>query len=875
MKVQERNSSAHGAGGSTEMGMMAAISLMVLAGVSGDTGCINTWAVLGPFENGGDNAGFAKDWIGEADAAPKPGDKSAGHDWRWFDDRLFSRNLDDYQDLFSYYKNKRGESAAGCAAYAHVWVFSPAGGEAVLLAGAHNECRVWLNGVPVLTADKPLAYRDFTRAGVSLLPGWNRLLVKAGNTGPGRFGFQAGLVDAAGNALPDLVCSPVGGPGPLTVATRSMDDIGTGVLPGAYREWPYVGADAVSFLQRGQEENAWLHRPDIALRAAEFRLVAGGGMPPYRWKLLKGELPDGLALHEDGRIAGTVAPSARIESYTFTVEACDSADHNARKSMEITVLERPNKWYEDARLVALIHGPEAMAAMEPKEFDRFAELMKRQGYGLGMAISYNNGEHKYRYKSIYEDKDQCKNVISNLKESLEKAGVRFGMYFGNFDGDNHGGDDGAVLVLEEAVKRFHPAALWLDWAGWDCPYADAAYSAIKSIDPNIVIVINGVPTLSNGDWDVACLEGWGAWGNKLWDLWPFELSWPKRQTLESWRLLADPAFEYSAGISADWQAYLRLQIALIGAGCVANIDHSPSIKTGIDKNGQLTTLDDSPVWHAHEAMAAWANPPDLPPLWHSYTEVRPGPLREGEWGYDTVSLDGKTIYLHLLKTPYGKTGRPSTGELAVGRVEVPVLKALCMNTGMELPTVRRGGDVVVSLADVVEDPVDTVIKLELAEPVRIDRPKPVSDTPDTAVPPGNLAYRKKARLLSRVDGHPLVASGMHFAHYGVDGIPFSTACGAYEWAWTYQVDLGDSTPLKRVVIRFGEGYATEYRVSLSVDGASWKSIAEVKDGKGGVCTFPVDSVEARYVRVESIKPDGPDQPGIQMSISELEAYSQD
>lgn len=856
------------------MGMLAAMGLVLMAGVSGDTGCINTWLTLGPFENGADNAGLARDWIGEAAAAPKPGDKAAGHAWRWFDDRLFSRNLDDYQDLFSYYKTKRGESAAGRVAYAHVWVFSPGGGEAVLLAGAHNACRVWLNGLPVLSVDTPLAFRDFARSGVSLLAGWNRLLVKVGNAGPGRFGFQAGLVDAAGKPIPGLVFSAAGGAGPLKVGTRPMDDIGTGILPAAYREWPYVGADAVDFLRREQEENAWLRRPDVALRAADFRMTAGGGTPPYQWRVVRGELPEGLKLHADGRIAGTVAASAKLETHSFEVEVKDAADKNARKAMELTVAERPNKWYEEARLVALIHGPEVMADMGPEDFDRFADLMKRQGYGLGMVISYNNGEHKYRYKSLYDAENKYKNVIANYKESLEKADMRFGMYFGNFDGDNHGGDDGAVLVLEEAVRRFHPAALWLDWAGWDCPYADALYSAVKTIDPSIVIVINGVPTVSNGDWDVACLEGWGAWGPKLWELWPFELPWPKRHSLESWRLVADPAFEYSPGIEPDWQEYLRLQIGLIGAGYVANMDHSPTIKTGIDKNGRIVKLEDSVVWRTHEAMAAWANPAGLPPLWSSYTQVRPGPLREGEWGYDTVSLDGKAIYLHLLRTPYGKTGRPATGEVAVGPVDAPVLRALCMNTGQELPCVRRGGEVAVTLTDVAEDPVDTIIKLELAEAVRIDRPKPpVADTPETAVLSGNLAYRKKARLLSRADGHSLTASALHFAHYGVDGFPFTAACGAYEWAWTYQVDLGENHTLKRVVIRFGEGYATEYRVSLSMDGVSWKTVAEVKDGVGGVCEHLVEAVEARYVRVESIKPDGPGQPGVQMSIAELEVYS--
>ena len=344
------------------------------------------------------------------------------------------------------------------------------------------------------------------------------------------------------------------------MASRAMEDAGTPVLPAAYREWPYVGADAAAYLEREQQENAWLSRPEAALRADQFRLCAAGGTPPYQWRLVNGTLPDGLRLGEDGRISGTVSAFAKQEPHGFTVEVRDTKGDTARKQLQMDVLDRPNRWYEQACLVGLIHGPEAMSLLEPQDFDRFALLMKRQGYGLGTVISYNNGEHKYRYKSLYDNENKYKDLMGDLKTSLENAGIRFGMYFGNFDGDNHGGDDGAVLVLEEAVRRYHPAALWLDWSGWDCPYADAAFSAVKSTDPGIVVVINGVPKLSNGDWDVACLEGWGAWGKNLWDLWPFALPWPKQQTLESWRLIADPAFEYSPGVEPDWQEYLRVQI---------------------------------------------------------------------------------------------------------------------------------------------------------------------------------------------------------------------------------------------------------------------------------------------------------------------------
>ena len=207
---------------------------------------------------------------------------------------------------------------------------------------------------------------------------------------------------------------------------------------------------------------------------------------------------------------------------------------------------------------------------------------------------------------------------------------------------------GQLRLVEDAIRRFQPAAFWFDWAGWNGVSLDAIYSMIKTYDPETLVVLNGVPTMSNGDWDVICLEGWGSWGDRIWDKWPFDFAWPKEHTVESWRLVADPAFEYSQGVEPDWQEYLRVQIALIGDGFVANIDHSPTIRTGVPEGGgKLASLDASVVIQAHRKMADWANPEGVPPLHESYTRVNPGPLAAAEWGYNTINLARDAIYLHL------------------------------------------------------------------------------------------------------------------------------------------------------------------------------------------------------------------------------------
>jgi hypothetical protein len=79
-----------------------------------------------------------------------------------------------------------------------------------------------------------------------------------------------------------------------------------------------------------------------------------------------------------------------------------------------------------------------------------------------------------------------------------------------------------------AIHRYHPAALWFDWSGVDGVSLDALFGMIRTLDPNLVIILNGgVCRGSNGDWDEICFEGWGAWGKRVWDpnTWPVTIPW--------------------------------------------------------------------------------------------------------------------------------------------------------------------------------------------------------------------------------------------------------------------------------------------------------------------------------------------------------------
>ena len=182
---------------------------------------------------------------------------------------------------------------------------------------------------------------------------------------------------------------------------------------------------------------------------------------------------------------------------------------------------------------------------------------------------------------------------------------------------------------------------------------------------------------------------------------------------------------------------------------------------------------------------------------------------------------------------------------------------------------QRGGVVSVDVAVFRDGAIDRA-QVETLKAVRKELREATAGAP---VPPGNRAWRKPSQLLSLDATHTLeVNGGIHAPRRGVDGKAETIAQAAGEWPWTYEVDLVDTVPVRRIKINFGPNYATRFEVRLSADGAKWHTVAEGKEHGGSPFEAAFDPVTARYVRVRALKPDGPNQPGGQMSIAELEVY---
>jgi hypothetical protein len=169
---------------------------------------------------------------------------------------------------------------------------------------------------------------------------------------------------------------------------------------------------------------------------------------------------------------------------------------------------------------------------------------------------------------------------------------------------------------------------------------------------------------------------------------------------------------------------------------------------------------------------------------------------------------------------------------------------------------------------------DGALDRSQVEVLKALRPSLAAARAQPPVPPGNLAFRKPARLLSLDGTHELqVNAGVHFAKLGVDGRPNTTALAGGEWPWSYEVDLLAPHALRRIKVTFAKnGYPTKLRLAVSEDRKLWQTVASHDNQEGQPCVCEFSPLRGQFVRVSALKPDGPNQKGTQMAVAELEVY---
>ncbi|KDN82600.1 beta-N-acetylglucosaminidase domain-containing protein [Kitasatospora cheerisanensis] len=193
-----------------------------------------------------------------------------------------------------------------------------------------------------------------------------------------------------------------------------------------------------------------------------------------------------------------------------------------------------------------------------------------------------------------------------------------------------------------------------------------------------------------------------------------------------------------------------------------------------------------------------------------------------------------------------ESGRPDalTGEL---RAEVPAVAKGLTVTPAPTVTVPRGGKVAapVQVSAAADTPTGTyrVPVVFTAGGLTVRQELQVHVVPQSGGP--DLA-RTATASSSGDDSGKTPASAI------ADGDPKTLwTAPAKDDAWV-QLRLPAPARLGSAVLRWGDAYASRYRVQTSPDGVVWTTVAVVDNGQGGTETVRFDAPDAQYLRVQGV-----------------------
>jgi hypothetical protein len=180
---------------------------------------------------------------------------------------------------------------------------------------------------------------------------------------------------------------------------------------------------------------------------------------------------------------------------------------------------------------------------------------------------------------------------------------------------------------------------------------------------------------------------------------------------------------------------------------------------------------------------------------------------------------------------------PAAGGVATVRITAPETATGSANSGL-------GGDPV---ADGPTKSSAPPSKAPTGKPAPSKKPPAPKASVNSAG--GNLALRHNVTT-SGTEGAPWKASN------AVDGDPTTRWGSAWKDTQWLAVDLGARWQITEVKLSWEHAFSTAYRVQVSTDGKSWKSIYSTSNGEGGEVTVDAGKVAARHVRVYSTARNG-------------------
>ncbi|KRV48390.1 hypothetical protein AQ490_25635 [Wenjunlia vitaminophila] len=612
--------------------------------------------------------------IGTSLADPSSNESST---WQYFDDRIFNRNYDDYNDLMGYFDVKQGQSTVNKWVLAASYVYSPTTQDVQWQVGGSGVYRLFANDAPVGQQGSAVnrVNKNGTKYPVHLKQGWNKLLIEIqhkNSKNKNFLGFYTRLCDGNGDLIPDLTHS-VAGPNmsndQLSVVTTGLsvdrrafvernasvpaNDYPSNTLPYAYDENPYVGMVATIDGKRNTSS--------IAPQAAPFTFQAAGGAPGYSWTVADGQLPPGLTLAADGHIDGTVSDGAQGKTqkdYTFTVKVTDAQGASATKQYTITVKRNPVDWFINGKMAALSHTTGTMPNLyDPNyNYDEWAQKAKEMGMTMLSTESIQNtiyywpspnanltpsdSNKLYKYNALYRADDgtwHVKDRVKQAKEAAERYGLKFGVYLSSL----YEGSEILESDIQSLVARYDPWYVFADGGPESYSNTDVAWSSARNYNDRVLIDAN--PNAQTGDQDITLHE------RPFWNSEPYTnggwrtgiLPQGRKVAHEEWNdpytTALDIWTQYAKGNERDnWAEATKELINQYGHGYVMNYDSSVTVTRGMDNLS--SNLDNTNIFSMVPISSQQLS--DMRASIVKWMDNRAGPdLRESMYGTTPYTMD--------------------------------------------------------------------------------------------------------------------------------------------------------------------------------------------------------------------------------------------
>ena len=693
------------------------------------------------------------------DVTPRIGEEfgDTGASWEYFDDRIFNRTTDDYNDLFGYFKVKQGVNTMGQYVYAHTYVYSPQEQDAELQFASPGPCKVFLNDVDVSIKEGHSSEnlnKDDTKVEVKLKEGWNKLLFELYHEDEDYIlGLYARLCEpSTGDELEDLEYSVMGDQvqdSKLSIVTqglaidreafeeRNKDILAQNTypeneLPYGYTEWPYVWNEAIVE-----------HGNSCTTQASKFQFQAAGGTPGYTWSLEEGSLPEGLTLNENGTIDGVL--TEETGEYPITVKVTDAEGNTALKETKLIVKERPNKWFEEGRMSALSHciGSYNFEIDPNYSLDAWAERAKDAGMNMlsveAAFQTYYWPAPSWEYaKDLVDEKNleevdgklQPKDGLTEAVEAIKRHGMKPGFYYG-FSWGLPDANSLAAQDIEDLIIRYDPYYFFLDTNVNLSKNSDIRWSIIHSYNDHILIQHNDKSYA--GDNDLGIYEAGqyfrlpytsgGYWENNMMNQtykYNVEEVWrhPFVKDFDAWS-------QYHGGeVRDDWRLFAKAIVGDIGHGFVTNYDqmvinergekYPQNIKNDtVESHLSLYPLQNQEMMSVRNGFNNWIQNDKGSDLreslygtypytfdyekqegWHDDPEIAFKYGEGPEWGY-VVSRD-QFVYMHMIENKIegrSKTGFTGQDTVKAGPFDYEVTDVEWMNEAKKLEFEETTGDV--------------------------------------------------------------------------------------------------------------------------------------------------------------------------------------